>query len=178
MKDILVKSYNRSSKSYDLQFKNIQQIKYNSIFLLLKNRNPKAFLDLGAGTGLFYQFLQEKSSPWAEFYHGIDLSEGMVEHAQFKKVPRIIVGDAEELPYTDSVFDVVISCTSLGLMEQNWHLIFSEVSRILTSGGCFILTILPSGFTEAIFDIAGEYKLAGVNTGTTGQDVIFVFNKV
>ena len=84
--------------------------------------NGGKILDLGAGDGV-YQYSLPDSCQW----FGVDIS------------PRndfIIKSQAENLPFPDGFFDGVFVVAGLHLMEKT---VFSEVSRILKSGGTFVV---------------------------------------
>lgn len=72
----------------------------------IPKKNEK-LLDVGCGTGI-------STSVWNCECTGIDPSEELIKIAQ-KKFPRkkFVVGRAEELPFPDKSFDVVISITSI-----------------------------------------------------------------
>ncbi|MBU2561249.1 MAG: methyltransferase domain-containing protein [Nanoarchaeota archaeon] len=85
----------------------------------IPKKNEK-LLDVGCGTGI-------STSVWNCDCTGIDPSEELIEIAQ-KKQPKkkFLVGQAEELPFPDKSFDVVICITAVhnfkdikkGLMEM------------------------------------------------------------
>ncbi len=59
---------------------------------------------------------------------------------------KFVVGDATKLPFKDNTFDVV---SSFGLMEhfENPSQVFSEMVRVLRSGGTFFADIVPNRFS-------------------------------
>ncbi len=68
-------------------------------------------LDIGCGKGfLLYDF--KKCLPKAEI-HGIDISKYAVENSKAEIKDRIILGNANNLPWEDNYFDLVISIMSL-----------------------------------------------------------------
>jgi malonyl-CoA O-methyltransferase len=95
----------------------------------------KKLLDIGCGDGTdLLTFTNLGAVPY-----GLEPSSEFVKDAK-KKNPQAIIkeGIAESIPFSDDMFDVVVSkwalqtCTDL-------EKVFSEVSRILKPGGTFIL---------------------------------------
>lgn len=95
-------------------------------------------LEVGCGLGGGLWFLS-KTCPRAELT-GLDLSRAAVERANARgsngSALRYVVGDAESIPFDDGAFDVVLNVES----SHNYPRLgkfFSEVSRVLRSGGVF-----------------------------------------
>lgn len=73
--------------------------------------NDVRILDVGCGKGfLLYEFTQVL--PEARVA-GIDISEYAIEHAKDEVKPFLQAGSAEELPWEDAAFDLVISINTL-----------------------------------------------------------------
>lgn len=97
---------------------------------------PEKILDLGTGTGKVLTAMQ-KAYPAATCY-GIDISAGMMDKIEAKNV-HLSVGKIEDLSrFPDDSFDVV---TARMVLHHSVDLIavFSEVNRVLRSGGRFII---------------------------------------
>lgn len=97
-------------------------------------------LDLGCGTGNLLEILKNKAGKDVNFF-GLDISPKLVEAAQ-KRNPeaKIVVGDAENLPYVDNTFDIVFMTECLEHL-LNFKKALSEVNRVLKPGGKFIVTV-------------------------------------
>jgi len=97
------------------------------------------FLDIGCGTGNTIDMLA-KEFPNAHFT-GIDLAEKMIEVAK-KKVQHgnveFLVGDAENLPFEDNKFDVIICKESIH-HYPNPEAFFKESFRVLKPSGRLII---------------------------------------
>lgn len=97
--------------------------------------HPVKILDIGCGTGM----ASEKLKRFGVVY-GIDISPKSVEEARkYNRCDKFYVGIAEELPFDNSMFDVVV-CTEV--ME---HLLdtpnaLSEMNRVLIGGGHLIIS--------------------------------------
>lgn len=95
-------------------------------------------LDLGCGTGeMMKRILQQNGD---KTLYGIDLSEKMLEVAREKlgNEVNLVLGDSENLPFSDNFFDVVYCNDSF----HHYPLpdkVLSEVCRVLKPGGTFIM---------------------------------------
>ena len=103
-------------------------------------------LEVGAGTGFFS--LNLKQAGVLDRVHVTDLSPGMVEAAR-QNAARLgfrvegSVGDAEQIPFEDSTFDVVVGHAVLHHVpdvEQAMR----EMLRVLRPGGRFVIAGEPT----------------------------------
>jgi len=96
-------------------------------------------LDNGCGTGYFAdRFLREYD------VMGIDVSEEMVRYAQ-KRMKKVIQGDAQNLPFEDNIFDVVIARSLLHHLASPEQGV-KEIKRVLKNGGRVIFVETISSF--------------------------------
>ena len=106
---------------------------------------PRDVLDVGCGTGLLLRLLAGRL-PETEGLLGIDAAAGMVAAAtSLANDPRLSfsVGVAEQLPYSDESFDLVVSSTSFDhWVDQGAGL--DECARVLAPSGRLVLTDLFS----------------------------------
>ncbi|MBA3733323.1 class I SAM-dependent methyltransferase [Patescibacteria group bacterium] len=80
------------------------------------------------------------SEPRTEFY-GLDISEKLCQIArQNNPEATIVKGDAENLPYADNTFDIVLMTETLEHM-LDYSKAVKEVERVLKSRGVFIVTV-------------------------------------
>jgi SAM-dependent methyltransferase len=66
-------------------------------------------LDVGSGAGLYYPILKRR---WANLeYHGMDISAGMLAKHPARKSHEdtLSLADAQQLPYPDSTFDMIMA---------------------------------------------------------------------
>ncbi len=112
---------------------------------LSPDSSPRRVLDVGCGTGLLLRILAERL-PQAEELAGIDAAEGMIAVAGGRADdPRIVLsrGLAEDLPYPESSFDLVVSTTSFDHWKDQ-EAGLAECARVLTPTGHFVLVDLFS----------------------------------
>ena len=107
---------------------------------------PQAILDIGCGTGVLLRRLAN-TYPLARLV-GVDAAAGMIRQAQ-AAVPKgfslsYVEARAEELPFADDCFDLVVSTMSFHhWADQRRGL--REVRRVLTADGRFVLTDVVVG---------------------------------
>ena len=124
--------YNEISQGYEELYKEEQIKKLNFIKSFLEKLNIKIkesdkLLDVGCGTGLTTQFWTNKNKT------GIDPAKKLIAKAKQKnKSSNYIVAQAENIPFKDNSFDIVISITAI----QNFQDIekgLKEIKRVAKS---------------------------------------------
>jgi ubiquinone/menaquinone biosynthesis C-methylase UbiE len=113
---------------------------------LAVNATPARVLDVGCGTGMLLRLLADRLPDRGQELVGIDAAAGMVDVANaVAEDPRLefSTGVAEQLPYADGYFDLVISTTSFDHWEDQAAGI-RECFRILEPDGHLIVTDLFS----------------------------------
>lgn len=135
-KDNIKNQYNLSADFYNNRYRNIQYEKYSRMLNSMELKGM--ILDLGSGTGMLSDFLNKEII-------GVDFSINMLKKSENK---HRILGDAENLPFKNNVFDFVLSFT----LFQNLpgFKMFNEVKRILKTSSLFVLTILRKKYDENI----------------------------
>ncbi len=110
---------------------------------------PGRVLDVGCGTGLLLRELARRL-PGGASLTGVDAAPEMIEQARAGAAdepapqrPAYLDGVAEQLPFPDESFDLVISTTSFDhWADQGTGL--AECRRVLAPGGHLVLTDLFS----------------------------------
>ena len=106
---------------------------------------PSRILDVGCGTGYLLRALADRC-PDALQFAGIDAASAMVDVARAStRDERIAIelGAAEQLPYADAAFDLVLSVTSFDHWPDQAAGI-AECARVLAPGGYLVLADLFS----------------------------------
>ncbi len=135
MKQEIKKQYNNFSNTYS------NNINYDqdSIDLFYQHFNfdlqNKKLLDVGCGDGIDLHSLSKKGA----VVYGLDPSDEFIQKAKKINPTGIIKeGVAESIPFSDEMFDIVISKWALQTCE-NIPKSLNEISRVLKPGGIFIL---------------------------------------
>jgi SAM-dependent methyltransferase len=93
---------------------------------------------------------------------GLDLAANLVEQARHKAAAgaleiRIDQGDAEQLPYEDASFDVVMSLIG-SMFAPRPELVASEMIRVCRAGGRIVMgNWTPAGHVGQMFKVIGKH---------------------
>ena len=132
--------------------------------LSLVDSTPGRILDIGSGTGFLTHLAvhrwREAKIVCCDMAHGMNLRAR--ENLDRKRV-SFITGDAEDLPYEDHSFDLVIS-NLVFQWVNSLPRAFKEVLRVLDNGGEFIFSTfgrrtlqeLREAYSEACIEINGK----------------------
>jgi ubiquinone/menaquinone biosynthesis C-methylase UbiE len=104
-------------------------------------RASRRILDIGSGTGYLLGRLAERLGG-AVALVGVDPAQQMVAAAQAAATdPRVSVvrGVAEQLPFSNNAFDLVVSTTSFDHWQDQQSGL-RECARVLVAGGQLVLT--------------------------------------
>jgi len=157
----------RMEQAYDFQAPGYDQAVGQGIKALMRQllgdldvgEAPVA-LDVACGTGISTFSLIEKAGGKGDF-HGIDLSEGMLDgarrtaEAQGVKNVRFLKMDAENLVYPDDMFDVVISNMSFQFFPDKPRAL-KEMHRVLKPGGRLGILFGAGPMFEEIWEVLGK----------------------
>lgn len=128
--------YNQAALFYDEKEKYLNSFEQNKLLPLLGEIKEKKILDVGAGTGRLSIALAKQGADVT----ALDVSKEMLEKIKMKnKKIKIVIGEAESLPFEDETFDIV-TAVFLIVHLKNPTRFFDEVYRVLKDGGIFIVT--------------------------------------
>ena len=147
--------YNTTADSYDEQYEDEQRGKYRKALENVDVRG-KNLLDVGCGSGLFFQEVAAQT----QLVVGVDVSLKLLlkANSQAKKFPDVFVvqADADHLPFVDELFGAVFVFTVLQNMPKLAKMV-SELNRVTESGGRVVVTGLKKAFTlEKFMDIVED----------------------
>lgn len=136
-----IKEFTQAAKIYDSGHSGIYEMckdDYPPILAELEKESFHDVLDCGCGTGSMIQLLHEKYPD--KHYVGLDLTPEMIRIAQAKRLSntKFIVGDSENLPFTEESFDAVI-CSNSFHHYPNPQNFFDSTYQVLRKGGRLIL---------------------------------------
>ncbi len=135
----VVKKYSRLALEYDTRWSFYIEETTNATIARLSLPPTGQALDVGCGTGSLLQKLGHKF-PQAKLF-GVDPAPEMLKVARGKVPPSVELreGWAEELPFKDNDFDMVVSCNMFHYIRQP-VLALVEMSRVLRPGGQLLIT--------------------------------------
>ena len=162
-KEQVAQMFDTISKNYDGLNRIISlgiDIKWRKeVVEIVGKNNPKQILDIATGTGDL-ALMMSKLAP--ERIVGLDISEGMLEvgkqkiaKARLSDKIEMIVGDSEEMPFSDHTFDAIT--VSFGVRNfANLDKGIKEFARVLKPTG--VLVILETS-NPTKFPFKQGYKL-------------------
>lgn len=119
----------------------------------LRYAGKKNILDIACGTGRFFYLYAPR-----EIY-GMDISKAMLKEAKKRKgvkIKKLLVADAEKIPFKDNMFDVVI--TSQFIMHTPFYKnIIREMTRVAKKGGSLIIDF-PNKYSISYFFTKARVK--------------------
>jgi ubiquinone/menaquinone biosynthesis C-methylase UbiE len=132
--------------------------------------SPARILDVGCGTGYLLRLLASRYPEAAELA-GVDPAPGMIKVAAASAAPGAPAGDerlkfsagvAEQLPYQDGSFDLVVSVTSFDHWSDQLAGL-RECHRVLVPGGHLVLVDQLSSWLvpTLIFSRSGKARTKG-----------------
>ena len=117
---------------------------------------PQRWLDLGSGTGYITKHLMKKYSK-SEF-HAVDIAFNMakktLQHQSWRRKLHVACAAAEDLPYRDDSFDLVISNLMLQWCDD-LVATFTGINRVLVPEGCFMFA---SFGTDTMVELRESWK--------------------
>jgi len=121
------------ARSEDVRRRAVINIQKKITMDFLKDSPGKKMLDVACGTGRFFEIYGDR-----EIY-GIDISSEMLKQAAKRKgVKKVMVADAENIPFKDNNFDLVN--TSQFLMHTPFYKkVVKEMTRVTKKKGSLII---------------------------------------
>jgi malonyl-CoA O-methyltransferase len=130
------RSFHQQAAEYD-QHATVQKRVVDRLMSLVDShasRVPADILDIGCGTGQLLSALGRRY-PHSRLY-GLDLAYNMTRCAADHLGPgaTLVNGDAEQLPFRDGAFDLVVSTSTLQWIE-NMDVFFDQCQRVAQRDG-------------------------------------------
>jgi malonyl-CoA O-methyltransferase len=140
-KERIKRAFSKKATAYHqtalVQQESAERLDFN---LSLSEKKPAKVLDLGSGTGMLTGLVADRWRDASIFC--CDIAHGMNLEARNNlgtASVKLLTGDAEELPYKDASFDMVVSNLAFQWVPSLPKL-FKEVKRVLKDSGEFIFT--------------------------------------
>lgn len=144
LKEAIRQRWNNRAETFDLSpghgiHSQDEKNEWVNLFAGVVGTTPVSVLDVGSGTGVLSLVLAEMGHRVT----GVDLAEAMVQKARdkFKKhhlAGEFTVGDAENLPFEEHTFDIVINRHVVWSLTDPKRA-FKEWKRVLKPGGKLVI---------------------------------------
>ncbi|MFN8389084.1 MAG: methyltransferase domain-containing protein [Bdellovibrionota bacterium] len=146
----LAHSFSRSAATYHTHAAVQRRIAERLMHFISPELEPKAIVDLGAGTGFLTEALARRFPD--ALIDAVDISPGMVEQcrctvAEYPTV-RVLISDARELEGT-ARYDLIASSSALQWMSPITRSL-THFRNLLTPGGLFVAAVMLSGTLEEL----------------------------
>ena len=135
----IVKEYKRLADAYDRKWAFYIEATTRETIARLSVHREDRLLDVGCGTGALLERLAA-TQPAAQLA-GVDPVPEMLASAR-RKLPSAVAlrpGWAEQLPFDDSQFDIVVSCNMFHFIDRPVDAL-GEIRRVLQPGGRLVIT--------------------------------------
>lgn len=146
-------SFHRQAADYD-RYANVQLRIIQQLMAMVSthvDQPPGVILDVGCGTGRLLAELH-LCYPHATL-HGIDLAQNMVCQAseRLADTAQVIHGDAEQLPYDDDCFDLLVSSSTLQWLDT-LQVFFEQAHRVMRKGGLLCCAFFGGATLHEVHD--------------------------
>ncbi len=147
--------YDLAAASYDKKEKYLNSFEQNKFLPLLGDLKSKKVLDVGAGTGRLSVLLSKSGAQVT----ALDVSEQMLKVLKNKdKKIETTIGDAENLPFADSTFDIV-TAAFLIVHLRDPKTFFDEACRVLKDGGILAVSNINQKEPPEVQTQEGKIKI-------------------
>jgi SAM-dependent methyltransferase len=161
-----MRRYNLTAQMYDSRYCEEQEAKYKAAMNGLKIDKSNIVLDLGCGSGLFFNHLTEK----AEMVIGADISRQLLILAKDRNESNenvfLVLADADHLPFRQKVFNFMFAFTVLQNMPKPEDTL-KQLREYAIQDACFVVSGLKAAFSLEVFggfiDHAGLQIISIVN---------------
>lgn len=162
VKETTKNHFNKTAETYNTSNDGLfVKCMYDEIIERIIKLHPQKILDLGCGNGNILKLISKKAD--LQLY-GLDLSDKMVKEAEKKlgNKATFTIGDSENLPYEDNIFDVIV-CNASFHHYPNPLKVLKEIKRTLKKDGTLILgdPTIPFNFILKIFNFFLRYSKSG-----------------
>jgi len=157
----IAQSFSNAANTYD-QHAQLQRDVCDQLLTQFDIQNVESILDIGCGTGFGVKQLHAKYHAQNNVtINAVDLAPKMVEYAkQQAPFATYQCADAENLPFAENQFDLIISSLALQWLEDIDQAL-SEISRCLKKGGQAWVATLGE---QTLFELKQSWQSVDGNT--------------
>ena len=145
----VMKRYDLTAEMYEERYAEEQKAKYKAALENVHVDN-RVVLDVGCGTGLFFENVGQKANKVV----GVDISRKLLlmakEKASGMQNVSVLQADADHLPFRGASFHVVFAFTVLQNMPKPYDTI-NELKRVAELDGKIVVTGLKKAFPINVF---------------------------
>jgi predicted TPR repeat methyltransferase len=162
---ITFRSWDKVATAYEAYFMDLDLYNdtYDAFCELLHQPYPRV-LEIGCGPGNISRYLL-RQRPDLQL-EGVDISPSMIALAQaHNPTGRFLVLDCRHLDTLSGPYDAIVGGFCLPYLSQaDCHKLFRDCAALLAPGGIFYIST-----------IEGLYENSGYETGSSGQDQMYVY---
>ncbi|MEM0000221.1 MAG: class I SAM-dependent methyltransferase [Desulfurococcaceae archaeon] len=147
---------------YDSLYRDEQFTKYECLFELGVEFKG-TILDAGCGTALLYEYVESNRGETGAKYVCLDPDPEMLKIAGAKvRSPLIILieGYAEELPFRNDAFDLIVSISTWGVLSRTPSML-KDLKSALRMGGVIVVTGHPKTYHVKPRDVDESFFYVG-----------------
>jgi ubiquinone/menaquinone biosynthesis C-methylase UbiE len=148
----VMRRYNLTAKMYDKRYSQEQQAKYKAALESLSLTSDSKVLDLGCGSGIFFNQIASKTKAVV----GLDISRELLllakDHARKLGNVFLVQADADHLPFINGAFSYVFAFTVLQNMPNPTETL-RELQISASADACFVVTGLKAAISLEKFGI-------------------------
>ncbi|NVM54138.1 MAG: class I SAM-dependent methyltransferase [Candidatus Helarchaeota archaeon] len=171
--------YDETTDIYDRRYQKIQDVKYEIILRNISITTGQVILEVGCGTGNFFQFLERNECN----KYGIDFSIESLKKYRKKisnRQNQVLCADVEFLPFREKYFDIIFAITILQNLPDPIKSL-EEMKNICKQNGLLILSLLKKKFQMAqIENLLKDAKLTPtqiIDDNSCEDIIVIVENK-
>jgi malonyl-CoA O-methyltransferase len=173
------RSFHQQAAEYD-QHATVQKRVVNRLMSLVDSHVsgvPADILDIGCGTGQLLSTL-DSQYPQSRLF-GLDLALNMIRCAADRLGPRatLVNADAEQLPFRDGAFDLVVSTSTLQWIE-NIDVFFQECQRVVRRDGLLCIAFFGGRTLQELQESFREAAGQGCGGSAGRMDRLHRFREV
>jgi ubiquinone/menaquinone biosynthesis C-methylase UbiE len=149
-KSKIMQRYDITAEMYEMRYTEEQKAKYKAALDLLSINPDSKILDVGCGTGLFFQHVATKAQTVVSADISIKLLRQAKKRAQEFYNVHLVQADADHLPFINNQFNIIFSFTVLQNLPKPLESL-SEIKRNAQQTASIVVTGLKRVFSLITF---------------------------
>jgi ubiquinone/menaquinone biosynthesis C-methylase UbiE len=158
--------YSSIAAGYDELHGQEQDEKLQEFLKKIQLNHNITLLDVGCGTGRSASFFEELH------WHGIEPAAGLIAQAPSHIRLRIKQASAEDIPFPDASFDVILSLTALQNFDSPVQGV-KEMKRVAKPGALYLISFLKKSAKAAELQALIQNEFSSVEMWEQSKDYMF-----